>query len=207
MRPGLIRPGNQPGASEFDWPPRGFNEARADSPGKCAYEDIPFRRKQPRRRRFNEARADSPGKCGPTRPSRRRTASQRFNEARADSPGKCDELVRVIRERWRFNEARADSPGKCDEGMLTTWASSTLDASMRPGLIRPGNVALIDEQKSHRSSGFNEARADSPGKCSIQAGGTRRSPMAASMRPGLIRPGNMATRRSWPGSGDTSTLQ
>ena len=36
-------------------------------------------------------------------------------------------------------------------------------ASMRPGLIRPGNMTLIKRHPTNLQR-FNEARADSPGK-------------------------------------------
>ena len=48
-------------------------------------------------------------------------------------------------------------------------------------------VQLFEEEVG--SAGFNEARADSPGKSGHQRGRRIRGP-AASMRPGLIRPGN-----------------
>ena len=63
-----------------------------------------------------------------------------------------------------FNEARADSPGKYAQGDREGRGQH---ASMRPGLIRPGN----------------RLRLALPTLREI-----------ASMRPGLIRPGNTALR-------------
>ena len=172
MRPGRIRPGNT-FRRWIKWHRRAipccFNEARADSPGKCRLgtslaASAAFASMRPGRIRpgnghggcpagfrFNEARADSPGKCGRhglVRPLTRPC----FNEARADSPGK------MVQDGRRFNEARA-RPGND----LPFRSSS---ASMRPGRIRPGNHAGMSEDGSPAGpDGFNEARADSPGKC------------------------------------------
>ena len=41
---------------------------------------------------------------------------------------------------WRFNEARADSPGK--SRVVGGCGRDRRGASMRPGLIRPGNKGL-----------------------------------------------------------------
>ena len=72
---------------------------------------------------------------------------------------------------------------------------------MRPGRIRPGNAS----RRAHilrGDQGFNEARADSPGKSAsriIAPNGV----LGASMRPGRIRPGNLISRyptsTPWPG--------
>ena len=85
MRPGPIRPGDSRGVVVAPGHGlHGFNEARADSPGRLSMGcPSPF----PPEGCFNEARADSPGRfTGPPRPLTR--FIQRFNEARADSPGR-----------------------------------------------------------------------------------------------------------------------
>ena len=74
-------------------------------------------------------------------------------------------------------------------------------ASMRPGLIRPGN-AVGGTVARARGERFNEARADSPGKLGILA--APYIPTKASMRPGLIRPGN---KESVPGFDELVALQ
>ena len=66
------------------------------------------------------------------------------------------------------------------------------DASMRPGLNRPGNTGTASLEKLDRSQArFNEARAESPGKSEVEED---RSVAGASMRPGLNRPGNIRGR-------------
>ena len=65
----------------------GFNEARADSPGKSVA-IVPVPRRITGGTGFNEARADSPGKCRSTETQSITVSTARFNEARADSPGK-----------------------------------------------------------------------------------------------------------------------
>ena len=61
------------------------------------------------------------------------------------------------------------------------------DASMRPGPIRPGDI--LDSTWTNRSLAcFNEARADSPGRCF--RGEYLQPRLLASMRPGPIRPGD-----------------
>ena len=72
-----------------------------------------------------------------------------------------------IASRTRFNEARADSPGK--SGPIACAGTPKIrdrPASMRPGLIHPGNRWQYRLQASNTAvaSSFNEARADSPGK-------------------------------------------
>ena len=123
----------------------------------------------------------------------------------------------------RFNEARADSPGRWRKGR-TTLSQFPL-ASMRPGPIRPGDHPLRPGRTrpasasmrpgpirpgDHRGPcggtgdgpGFNEARADSPGRFL-----RRRHSLAdeiASMRPGPIRPGDEVLRGAQPCRRDAS---
>ena len=63
----------------------------------------------------------------------------RFNEARADSPGRSDPPDDTHPRGQRFNEARADSPGRFRPHPYELQLA--LDASMRPGPIRPGDIA------------------------------------------------------------------
>ena len=69
-----------------------------------------------------------------------------------------------------FNEARADSPGKYR--LATTGGCDRMGhaASMRPGLIRPGNIQPQPCECRIPCGGFNEARADSPGKSYPRSG-------------------------------------
>ena len=128
MRPGPIRPGDpRPVASALPrWP--GFNEARADSPGRW-----------------------------PLRRYIRQMTKYRFNEARADSPGRYPRPPRHV---LRHPEASM-RPGPIRPGDDTN--AFTYRASMRPGPIRPGDQRQ-QINWTISGSGFNEARADSPGR-------------------------------------------
>ena len=64
-----------------------------------------------------------------------------------------------------------------------------LYASMRPGPMRPGNNTSSSSRPSGRTSCFNEARADAPGKL-VLTDERRDLVFRASMRPGPMRPGN-----------------
>ena len=82
-------------------------------------------------------------------------------------------------------------------------------ASMRPGLIHPGNAQAADSVACGDRSGFNEARADSPGKLdrrrAIQCG---EGDELASMRPGLIHPGNTGPgRQIWRRESRTASMR
>ena len=87
----------------------------------------------------------------------------------------------------RFNEAPADQPGKlCSTAQAAALLRSA--ASMRPGLISPGNRRSGPSKDASLSKAcFNEAPADQPGKSCLQrvrwAANARRM---ASMRPRLI---------------------
>ena len=136
---------------------RGFNEARAISPGDLqgflALGIISVLS-------FNEARAISPGdfRC----PARRNVfdfcASMRPGRFR---PGISGLLCRALPRSTRFNEARAISPGDFFE-ITPVQGGLSIQASMRPGRFRPGM-----SQGAHRKAifdvSFNEARAISPG--------------------------------------------
>ena len=64
---------------------------------------------------------------------------------------------------------------------------------MRPGPIRPGDSDQSREVAVF-NPGFNEARADSPGRY-LRAGIVSGMSPQASMRPGPIRPGDVSS--SW----------
>ena len=90
-------------------------------------------------------------------------------------------------------------PGPIRPGDTTYWLigefrRATSEASMRPGPIRPGDLQVSARLESgHHVAmvGFNEARADSPGRVPRQVScDGRGSPSRASMRPGPIRPGD-----------------
>ena len=165
MRPGPIRPGDSASSSRLLPTTPRFNEAWADSPGRCRT-CSPWRRGASR---FNEARADSPGRY-PVCRRRSGRCSPSFNEARADSPGRSatrrgswtPRATRFMRpgpirpgdageqpttfpmSRRSFNEARADSPGRlfshAGDGERVQHRSRIRAASMRPGPIRPGDM-------------------------------------------------------------------
>ena len=189
MRPGPIRPGDR--------------DRYAGRPGLRA--------------RFNEARADSPGRCGASSWRRDCTVTC-FNEARADSPGRSTRRTRDRCSRGRFNEARADSPGRCrapnvqgiclrasmrpgpirpGDGPLGVLFALLVQASMRPGPIRPGDLGEAGRDRPPDPR-FNEARADSPGRCDDPYGQDAAAD-CASMRPGPIRPGDGAASTSESG--------
>ena len=110
-----------------------------------------------------------------------------------------------------FNEARADSPGRLGGGPLNDVRMDV--ASMRPGPIRPGDwrvrgrgsppfrpasmrpgpIRPGDSGGRTRTAadipGFNEARADSPGRF-CEHWERELLAVTASMRPGPIRPGD-----------------
>ena len=139
------------------------------------------------RQRFNEARADSPGKnCWSWTPASAPLTG--FNEARADSPGKCLPLV----ARLHHVADASMRPGRIRPGNRANVGESFVGpgASMRPGRIRPGNLSGSWYVRRQSNPGFNEARADSPGKCGRQGPGQAGAGRQASMRPGRIRPGN-----------------
>ena len=77
-------------------------------------------------------------------------------------------------------------PGDVDEGERVLRMVSR--ASMRPGPIRPGDMEHR-RQPDYVMTGFNEARADSPGRCGTKSV-VAIYPPEASMRPGPIRPGD-----------------
>ena len=180
MRPGPIRPGDNAELTAIGEHLRGFNEARADSPGRC-------RGNRPcpgPPNRFNEARADSPGRYrpsdavqedvtgasmrpGPIRPGDKGEATHLDITALASMrpgpirPGDPHLGGDATLDRSRFNEARADSPGRLGRPARHRRRQR---ASMRPGPIRPG-----DDGKDVS---------------------TLRRPHNASMRPGPIRPGD-----------------
>ena len=145
MRPGPIRPGNAHRGRAWHPPLPGFNEARADSPGKYGRGDaergvVPLAsmRPGPIRPGNNEGRGGPSGygdasmRPGPIRPgnpgSHRHPAARtgRFNEARADSPGKFHLHPPPLPGGHRFNEARADSPGKLPQEEMTPDTSMAL---------------------------------------------------------------------------------
>ena len=76
-----------------------------------------------------------------------------------------------------FNEARADSPGRLATGVPSEYRA--VEASMRPGPIRPGDLRSSGPRGASRPR-FNEARADSPGRyCSTRS---RVSPRLSSLQ-------------------------
>ena len=214
MRPGPIRPGDMHSLQRIQSSSlSGFNEARADSPGRSGRQ---VRRPQAVARASMRPGPIRPGdntgrthlalcarasmRPGPIRPGdgahgdRRRAGVRGFNEARADSPG------RFIHHRlYRLLHHASMRPGPIRPGDLVrigSRASPKGGASMRPGPIRPGDSPVRGNAGDCRRR-FNEARADSPGR-SLGARSLREAVLPASMRPGPIRPGDHCTdRKEW----------
>ena len=145
MRPGLNRPGNS------RWP--GVPSAARD------------------RLRFNEARAESPGKCKPDRGA----GSSAGSGAASMRPGlnRPGNAVFTRPEHARTHADASMRPGlnrpgnhvAVDAGRVRPDAPNLELASMRPGLNRPGNSPARSGEAVHSGRiGFNEARAESPGK-------------------------------------------
>ena len=164
MRPGRIRPGEQVPACTA------VHECRDASmrPGRIRPgEPGPSRTSRTRLPGFNEAGANPPRRGRPsTGPSRE--PRPRFNEAGANPPRRAGGPVRGGPVWWGFNEAGANPPRR-GRG-VGTWAVRRELASMRPGRIRPGEMARHRTMPAH-SICFNEAGANPP----------RRDPFAASL--------------------------
>ena len=117
-----------------------------------------------------------------------------FNEARANSPGKyalLGAVVTLLKASMRPGPIR---PGKFRNPYTYRGRPGwCMRASMRPGPIRPGIlIAGCRADVDPCAYRFNEARANSPGKYRPSRGRSlcRALDRIASMRPGLIRPGN-----------------
>ena len=164
-------------------PAAGFNEARADSPGKSvavAVLEVDVRTASMRPgliRPGNGARSAAfragrprasmrPGLIRPGNMPRPWRVSRRFgcfNEARADSPGKLAVGALAKTPIPGFNEARADSPGKSLEADSEALGNTCFNEARADS---PGKCTTLCPT---RGSGrrFNEARADSPGKSRV----------------------------------------
>ena len=209
MRPGPIRPGDplQPSRHRPRKPKR-FNEARADSPGRCLHDTMPGP-SVTHAAGFNEARADSP------EASRARDQCRHcFNEARADSPGRCPAwwTETTIRASYASMRPGPIRPGDRTKRWWTSWGRLALQ--LRPGpkdareippdwpspcaFRRCFNEARADSPGRSPANGlqlspsgccFNEARADSPGRLSTWSAAT----------PSRYRPGFNEARADSPG--------
>ena len=131
MRPGPIRPGDSESREESREKSEGFNEARADSPGRwfsawikslmatgASMRPGPIRPGDEREDKIAGVRTEASMRPGPIRPG----------DGTSGPHGASSR---------RFNEARADSPGRL--GLQRDVARQAIVASMRPGPIRPGD--------------------------------------------------------------------